>query len=79
MHLSKPGTARLIAVSSMVCTRLGGILYVAPPFGVNRLRAPQPVEPWAGVRDALYDGPVAQQFQAAGGPAEGFIPSGRAT
>jgi para-nitrobenzyl esterase len=25
-----------------------GIPYAAPPFGLNRLRAPQPVLPWSG-------------------------------
>ncbi|MEG3851221.1 carboxylesterase/lipase family protein [Microcoleus sp. herbarium19] len=38
-----------------------GIPYAAPPFGVNRLRSPQPVEPWSGVRDALTYGPKAPQ------------------
>ena len=33
-----------------------GIPYAAPPFGANRLRPPQPVETWSGVRDALTDG-----------------------
>ena len=28
-----------------------------PPFGANRFRHPQPVEPWAGGRDALTHGP----------------------
>ncbi|MBE0448321.1 MAG: carboxylesterase/lipase family protein [Actinobacteria bacterium] len=53
-----------------------GIPYAAPPFGANRLRPPQLVEPWSGVRDALNDGPVAPQYSAAGTEAEGFIPSG---
>jgi carboxylesterase type B len=33
-----------------------GLPYAAPPFGANRLRPPQPVEPWSGVRDALIYG-----------------------
>jgi para-nitrobenzyl esterase len=32
-----------------------GIPFAAPPFGANRLRPPQPVEPWS-VRDALTYG-----------------------
>src|SRR3954447_3800891 len=39
-----------------------GIPYAAPPFGVNRLRPPQPVEPWGGVRDALTYGPKLPQL-----------------
>ena len=39
-----------------------GIPYAAPPFGVNRFRLPQPVEPWSGVRDALAYGPKAPQL-----------------
>lgn len=39
-----------------------GISYAAPPFGANRLRPPQPVEPWSGVRDALIFGPKAPQL-----------------
>ena len=35
-----------------------GIPYAAPPFGPNRLRAPQPVSPWTGVRDATAYGPT---------------------
>src|SRR5262245_7028108 len=39
-----------------------GIPYAAPPFGANRLRPPQPVAPWSGVRDALTYGPKAPQL-----------------
>ena len=38
-----------------------GLRYAAPPFGANRLRPPQPVEAWSGVRDALTFGPKAPQ------------------
>ena len=35
-----------------------GIPYAAPPFGPNRLPAPQPESPWTGVRDATAYGPT---------------------
>ena len=39
-----------------------GIPYAASPFGANRLRPPQRVAPWSGVRDALTYGPKAPQL-----------------
>lgn len=38
-----------------------GIPYAAPPFGPNRMRPPQPVESWDGVRDATTYAPAVPQ------------------
>lgn len=38
-----------------------GIPYAAPPVGENRWRAPQPVKPWQGVRDATHYAPDCPQ------------------
>jgi para-nitrobenzyl esterase len=38
-----------------------GIPFAAPPVGANRWRAPQPLEPWSGVRDATTFGPRCMQ------------------
>jgi para-nitrobenzyl esterase len=40
-----------------------GVPYAASPSGVNRLRPPQPVESWTGVRDATVLGPEPPQPQ----------------
>ena len=40
-----------------------GIPYAASPVGENRWKAPQPVEPWDGVKDCSKFGPSAMQTQ----------------
>ncbi|NML53759.1 carboxylesterase family protein [Streptomyces sp. R302] len=39
--------------------RFLGVPYARPPFGPLRFRAPEPVEPWEGVRSATEFGPTA--------------------
>ncbi|MCM6775129.1 carboxylesterase/lipase family protein [Nocardia sp. CDC159] len=43
--------------------RWRSIPYAAPPVGPLRFRAPQPVEPWSGVRDATQFGFAAMQHR----------------
>src|SRR5687768_6718595 len=42
-------------------TRFFGVPYAAPPVGELRWRAPQPVQPWAGTREARAFSPVCRQ------------------
>jgi para-nitrobenzyl esterase len=41
-----------------------GIPYAKPPLGQLRFRAPEPVEPWPGIRAALSFGPSALQVRS---------------
>ncbi|WP_344368636.1 carboxylesterase/lipase family protein [Agromyces tropicus] len=47
-----------------------GVPYAAPPSGDRRLRPPEPVVPWTGVRDATRPGPEPSQVAppSTGGP-----------
>jgi para-nitrobenzyl esterase len=43
-----------------------GIPFAAPPVGTLRWQAPQPVQPWSGVREAVRFGPQAMQLPVFG-------------
>ncbi|XP_048004028.1 juvenile hormone esterase-like isoform X2 [Leguminivora glycinivorella] len=40
-----------------------GIPYAKPPLGTLRFQAPQPLEPWDGVRDATSEGNISAQIR----------------
>ncbi len=43
------------------CLLFAGIPYAAAPMGERRFRAPEPAEPWSGVRNTTYFGPIQPQ------------------
>src|SRR5262245_17515236 len=56
---TRQGEVRGSATSSVIAFK--GIPYAAPPFGADRLRPPQRIAPWSGVRAALTYGPKTPQ------------------
>ncbi len=50
-----------------------GVPFAMPPVGPRRWRAPEPMEPWAGVRAAREPRPIAPQFPL---PPDSLIPLG---
>jgi hypothetical protein len=54
------GRVRGTTAANGVCAFLG-ISYAAPLVDAHRLRPPQPVEPWTGIRDATILGPEPPQ------------------
>ncbi|WP_236788144.1 carboxylesterase/lipase family protein [Amycolatopsis sp. GM8] len=51
-------SGRLAGRTSNGVTSFLGVPYAAAPFGENRMRPPQPVEPWSGTRSATDYGPT---------------------
>ena len=54
---------RLVGESRAGLLRFLGVPYASPPLGALRWRAPEPVEPWTGERQALDFGPSCPQPQ----------------
>ena len=58
---TESGLVRGIQGSDARTTIFKGIPFAADPVGENRWRAPQPVEPWEGIRDCLEFAPITRQ------------------
>lgn len=61
------GKVRGIEAADPRITAFKGIPFAAPPVGENRWRAPQPAEPWEGVKDCFRFAPISIQDQPAVG------------
>ena len=58
---TESGWVRGIQGSDVRSTVFKGIPFAADPVGENRWRAPQPAEPWEGVRDCIEFAPIPVQ------------------
>ena len=47
----------VVGVAHETANVFRNIPFAAPPVGPLRWRAPQPVPPWSGARQAIYPGP----------------------
>ena len=69
--ITRQGQVRGVEKAGLLNFR--GIPFVAPPVGPLRFRAPEPPEPWDGIRDATQNGPISLQappsLDLPGGPA----------
>ena len=72
MTAADPNSIAATALGSLAGERADGVVrflgvpYAAPPLGPLRWRAPQPVAPWSGLREARHFGPACPQPPAAG-------------
>jgi para-nitrobenzyl esterase len=58
--------------SARTISAFRGVPYAAPPLAALRFKAPQPLEPWSGVREATQ--PAPSPMQSASSPFSGVIP-----
>jgi para-nitrobenzyl esterase len=69
---TEPGV--LVGLAADGVESFKGVPYAAPPVGPLRWRAPQPVEPWQGERDASQVGALCIQPPPNGDPGVGPLP-----
>ena len=65
---TESGWVRGIPAADPRVTAFKGIPFTAPATGPNRWRAPQPAQPWEGVRNCFEFGPIAMQEIPGGNP-----------
>jgi len=64
-HTVETRAGRLAGCEKDGILRFCGIPYAKPPVGALRWRAPEPAEPWTGLREAQRFGPIAPQAPSA--------------